>query len=131
MAMKADQKAKKTTLHLPPTLTRRLLDWKRAERRTTADAVMSAYIGHRDTVESQFAVTDEDQLRISYGLAPLAATRPTASEIAGDGTRVVGLYINPRALKDLDTSAAKLGLSRSKYATELLDKFLPGDEVAT
>lgn len=85
---------------------------------------MSAYISCRADIAKDFAMTDEDKERAAYGLAPLATTARPGNNDADEGTRVVGIYINVRALEDLDTTASELGLSRSRFADALLRTFL-------
>jgi len=115
----------KTTLHLPPQLVRKLKDWKSSPGRTTADAIISAYIGYEVPVAEQFAPTGENERRKRYGLPPLSTASPATPAAASDeGNRVVGLFINSFALEDLDKAAQAIGLSRSRYAKELLTAFL-------
>jgi len=122
-ASKPASASSKTTLHLPSLIRRRLKAWTSTHRRTTADAVMSAYIQCHDEVASDFETTADDKQRVEFGLQPLAAVANTAEN--DDGTRVVGLYIKPNALSALDAASEGLGISRSRYAGALLDKFLP------
>lgn len=119
-AKQAATEMKKATVQLPSGQVSKLRDWKTATGRSTADAILSAYIDHIDTIRDRYAPSEEDTRRVALGLSPLATTQPTREEPRSQ----VGLYIRMTALEELDDAAQSLSISRSQLVADLLDTAL-------
>ena len=101
----------KTNLSLPVGTAQRLREWAESNGRSLADGIVTALIDAGDALEQQHGA---EARRVSLGLPALA------SADAGERT-TVSIRIPAPALAELDSTASRLGLTRSGLATAVLD----------
>ena len=101
----------KTNLSLPVGTAQRLREWAESNGRSLADGIVTALIDAGDALEQQHGA---EARRVSLGLPALA------SADAGERT-TVSIRIPAAALAELDSTASRLGLTRSGLATAVLD----------
>jgi len=109
---------RKTTILIPSGLLDAVKAWTEETKRSNGDAVLSAYLQHREAIDKKFATTDADARRAELGLPPLAVA--AKSMLSDDAKVQMGLYVLASALDELSAAAKSLALSRSEYVAELL-----------
>lgn len=114
---------KRVTMIVPASIGDALKEWSATEGLTRADAVFMAWTEHQEPVAAEFKLTEEDEMRMEFGLAPLAVARRRAPVQAASGQYQFTIELSEKAVKHLNDGAASIGMSRQRYVAELLSRF--------